>query len=190
MDRCSTGDEYRVEDFQGRTIANSVIAVVGLTLILGTAPGKAASVDQAGGRCLTAQWIDEVKAFVAEVTSSSLPEVCIRTASQNRLNLAVASAVYRAAEDAASAFIPGTAEIILAEDLDFSDPVARSYLVHELVHAQQYARGNADRAQCVGLLEGEAYSLQARYLRRHRLKDDAFLFQLIGMLQSSCGIDY
>ena len=42
----------------------------------------------------------------------------------------------------------------------------------------------------MGLLEGEAYAVQARYLRRHALKQEAFLFQAMGMLQSACGIDY
>jgi hypothetical protein len=92
--------------------------------------------------------------------------------------------------DAAAAFLPGRAEIVLGDDLDPTDAVDRSYLVHELVHAQQYARGIPEKTKCMGLLEGEACAVQASYLRRHAPKQEAFLFQAMGMLQSARGIDY
>ena len=116
---------------------------------------------------------------------------CVRWARQNHLNALVSSSAYGSIHaDAAAAFLPGRAEIILADDLDPTDALDRSYLVHELVHAQQYARGVPATTKCIGLLEGEAYAVQARYLRRHGLKQEAFLFQVVGMLQSACGIDY
>ena len=126
-----------------------------------------------------------------EVTKAPIPKLCIGWAGQDRLNALVAGPFYGSAHpDAAALFLPARAEILLADDLDPGEPTDRSNLVHELIHAQQFARGAADGSKCIGLLEGEAYSIQARYLRRHGLGQEAFLFQMIGMLQSACAIDY
>jgi hypothetical protein len=167
---------------------NVLLAFLLLGMGIAMEIGNAKAADE--GACLTDQWIMEPKAFVLEVTKTSLPDVCIRIVSQQRLNLAVGLPSYDATEHAAAAFLPERAEIFLAEDLDFTDSVSRSYLVHELAHAQQFARGAPQTSKCQGLLENEAYALQARYLRRHRLKQEAFLFQMMGMLQGACGIDY
>ena len=167
---------------------NALLPLVLIAVRMAGETGSAKAADE--GSCLTDQWMMEPKAFVLEVTSTPLPDVCIRIVSQQRLNLAVGLSAHGATEHAAAAFLPDSAEIFLAEALDFGDRVSRSYLVHELVHAQQYVRGKLDTSKCQGLLEDEAYSLQARYLRRHLLKQEAFLFQITGMLQSACGIDY
>jgi hypothetical protein len=92
-------------------------------------------------------------------------------------------------ETVAALYVPATREILLAHDLDPATPLARSYLVHELVHAQQLEQHAHERASCAGALEGEAYNLQALYLHtqasQHR--EDAFLLQVLGMFQSACG---
>lgn len=90
----------------------------------------------------------------------------------------------------AAAYSPGTREVLLADDLDLLDPVARSYLVHELVHAQQIAAGKHRRVSCPSRLEEEAYTVQARYLDGHGLQREALLFRLLGMLQGTCGVTY
>jgi len=90
----------------------------------------------------------------------------------------------------AAIYVPATGEILLAEDLDLSTPLGRSYIVHELVHAQQFARRAQERASCPGLLEADAYGLQALYLRTRGLREEALLLQVLGMFQSACGYAY
>ena len=165
-----------------------VSVVMMLALRIATVSANASEPGDAG--CLTGPWIDDPMAFLIEATKKPLPDVCIRIIGQRQLDSAVSTRAYEADGDAAAAFVPSTREILLAENLDFSTVLARSYLVHELVHSQQHAAGSLDSARCMGIPEGEAYALQARYLRRHALLDEAFLFQMIGMMQSSCGIDY
>jgi hypothetical protein len=153
--------------------------------------GVGAAEDGVDSGCANAIWITNTVEFVAEVTRAPVPVACIKWASQKSLDILVASPAYSSSHtDAAAAFLPSRNWIILADNLDTTTAVGRSYLVHELVHAQQYARGAPGKATCIGSLEGEAYSLQARYLRRHGLKQEAFLFEMMGMLQSACGIDY
>jgi hypothetical protein len=141
--------------------------------------------------CLDSKWIKEVAHFVAEETRSQIPEVCVRFATQEQLNGLAPSAMTGKArgEIVAAVYVPATREVLLAHDLDPAAPLARSYLVHELVHAQQFGRHAHERASCVGALEGEAYNLQALYLYTHtsQLREDAFLLQVLGMFQSTCG---
>jgi hypothetical protein len=155
--------------------------VVLAPLLLGHPPTRAEN--PAG--CIESSWINEVAHFVAVETRSNVPEVCVRFARQEKLDALVPSAT----ATVAAVYVPTTREILLAHDLDLATPLARSYLVHELVHAQQLARHAHERASCAGALEGEAYNLQALYLHtqtsQHR--EDALLLQVLGMFQSACG---
>ena len=90
-------------------------------------------------------------------------------------------------ETVAAVYVPATREILLADDLDPGTPLARSYLVHELVHAQQFASRAHEHASCPGVLEVDAYGTQALYLRTRGLREEAFLLQMLGMFQSACG---
>ena len=90
-------------------------------------------------------------------------------------------------EAVAAVYVPATQEILLADDLDPGAPLARSYLVHELVHAQQFASRAQERASCPGALEADAYDTQAFYLRTKSLREEALLLQILGMFQSACG---
>ncbi len=89
-----------------------------------------------------------------------------------------------------AAYLAANAEILLSPDVVLATPLGRSYLVHELVHAHQFDGGAPARAPCVGWLEGEAYRVQASYLRTHDLAEDAFAFELLGLLQSACAQSY
>jgi hypothetical protein len=142
--------------------------------------------------CLTGDWITEATAFVTEETGLPVPEVCVRLASLERLTALALPAVHGKAhgETIAAVYVPATREILLADDLDPNTPLARSYLVHELVHAQQFARHLDERVSCPGVLEGDAYGTQALYLRTKGLREEAFLHQLLGMFQSACGYSY
>ncbi len=141
--------------------------------------------------CLDGEWINEVTQFVAEETRSQVPEVCVRSAPAEVLNALVPSAVARKShgETLAAVYVASTREILMAQDLDPATPLARSYLAHELVHAQQFGRGAHERASCLGALEGEAYNVQALYLHTKTSNNDgdAFIFQVLGMFQSACG---
>ena len=169
-------------------LANALMACVVLhSPVLSCAPARA---ETAQG-CLDSKWIQEVAHFVVEETRSPVPEVCVRFAMEEQLNGLVPSAMAGKArgETVAAVYVPATREILLARDLDPAAPLARSYLVHELVHAQQFGRHAHERASCVGALEGEAYNLQALYLHTHssHYREDAFLLQVLGMFQSACG---
>jgi hypothetical protein len=162
-----------------------------LPICFATLAAVPASAD-ASDSCLADAWIAQATRFVTEQTGSPVPEVCIRFANPEQLAGLVASAAAgRAHGDAVAAvFIPATREILIAHDLDPITPLARSYLVHELVHAQQFATAKHRRISCLGSLEGDAYDTQAHYLRIAGLEQDAFLLQLLGMLQSACEYTY
>jgi len=164
-----------------------MIALVacGLTLLLAVTGLAHAR----GDGCLEGVWIAEARAFVAEETGIPAPEACVRRASKERLDGLTFSAALDEThgEAVAAVYLPATQEILLADDLDPGTPLARSYLVHELVHAQQFASRAHERASCPGALEADAYDTQALYLRTKGLREEAFLLQILGMFQSACG---
>jgi hypothetical protein len=93
-------------------------------------------------------------------------------------------------ETVAAVYVPAKQEILLANDLDLGTPLARSYLVHELVHAQQFTSRAHEQVQCPGALEANAYGAQAHHLSTSGLREEAFLLQISGMFQSACGYSY
>jgi hypothetical protein len=115
----------------------------------------------------------------------------VRFAMPEQLNAHVPSEIGEQAHGGTvlAVYVPATREILLADDLDPARPLARSYLVHEPVHAQQFGRHARERASCLGALECEAYNLQALYLHTHtsQLREDTLLLQVLGMFQSACG---
>ncbi len=169
-------------------VASGLVLALGPSGALGPMPSRA---DTSKG-CLTGDWITEATAFVTEETGTPTPEVCVRLASQERLNALVLPAVPGKAhgDSVAAVYVPATREVLLAGDLDPSTPLAHSYLVHELVHAQQFAKHAEERVSCLGVLEGDAYGTQALYLRTRGLQEEALLLQVLGMFQSACGYSY
>jgi hypothetical protein len=166
----------------------TALVACGLALPLaapGPVPARAAGSDG----CLEGAWIAEARAFVAEETGILAPEACVRLASKARLDGLVFPVGIGEShgETVAAVYVPATREILLADDLDPSTPLARSFLVHELVHAQQFATRTHERASCPGVLETDAYGVQALYLRTWGLREEAFLLQALGMLQGACG---
>ncbi len=148
------------------------------------APARA---DGSGG-CLEGDWIAEARAFVAEESGIPAPEVCVRLAGKDRLDGLVFPVAFGEShgEAVAAVYVPATREILLADDLDPDTPLTRSYLVHEVVHAQQFASRAHERASCAGILEAAAYDTQALYLRTKGLREEAFLLQILGMFQGAC----
>jgi len=86
----------------------------------------------------------------------------------------------------AGAFFPDTGAIELAPDLDLSTAFGQSYLLHELVHAAQYASGAHKVARCPQSLEAEAYGLQSDFLRAAGLGREAVMMRLLADQLGSC----
>ncbi|WP_299753354.1 DUF6647 family protein [uncultured Boseongicola sp.] len=87
-------------------------------------------------------------------------------------------------------YVPMDAEVLIGPEVEVTSILGQSYIVHELVHAHQVVSGAAQRAPCPGWLEGEAYRVQASYLKARGLTEDAFEMEIFGMLQGSCAQAY
>jgi hypothetical protein len=87
----------------------------------------------------------------------------------------------------AGAYDPATGRIELAPDLDLTTALGQSYLLHELVHAAQFANGADRRAACKGVLEAEAYAVQARFLQAQGHDTEALPIFLLGTQLGGCG---
>jgi hypothetical protein len=89
-------------------------------------------------------------------------------------------------QQVAALYEPARHVISIDEELDLASPLGRSYLVHELVHALQFAHGRQMEVNCLGMLEAEAYGAQARYLRGEGAKQEATLHMILGLMQAGC----
>ena len=136
--------------------------------------------------------VAELVAFVAEETGYPPLRNCPRVRMTNGAALKAILGLKASAqgEEPLATYLAASAEILLSPDVVLSTPIGRSYLVHELVHAHQFDSGAPARAPCLGWLEGEAYRVQASYLKIHDLNQDAFAFELLGLLQSACAQSY
>ena len=90
----------------------------------------------------------------------------------------------------AGAYYPDTGRIELTPDLDLTTAYGQSYLLHELVHAAQYASGAEARAACPAALEAEAYGVQARFLIAKGDRDGALTLFVLGTQLGNCGAGY
>jgi hypothetical protein len=86
----------------------------------------------------------------------------------------------------AGAFYPDTGVIEIAADIDLTDPMGQSYLVHELVHHAQYMAGVQRRVRCPAHMEREAYAVQAAFLRARGLPVQAVMVGFLGDVHGSC----
>lgn len=89
----------------------------------------------------------------------------------------------------AGAFFPDTGRIELAPDLDMTTVYGQSFLLHEMVHAAQFANGVDRRAPCPAALEAEAYRVQAQFLQEAGLSRDALLTRMLGDHLGQCGAE-
>lgn len=171
------------------TAAALLIAALGLPLaVIQPEPASGGTYDGETDCAPLAEFV----AFVAEETGypplRNCPHVRVTNGAVLKAVLALKASAHGA--EPLAAYLPGSAEILLSHDVDLATPLGRSYLVHELVHAHQFDSAAPARAPCVGWLEGEAYRVQASYLRRQDLATDAFAFELLGLLQSACAQSY
>jgi hypothetical protein len=84
----------------------------------------------------------------------------------------------------AGAFDPATERIEIAPDIDLSTTWGQGFLLHELVHFAQ-ARGGR-LTDCEGVLEAEAYRLQADFLREKGAVQDARTITALSAILGGC----
>ncbi|MFM7332795.1 MAG: hypothetical protein ACKO1H_00050 [Tabrizicola sp.] len=87
----------------------------------------------------------------------------------------------------AGAYFPETGQIELAPDLDLTTAYGQSFLLHEMVHAAQFAEGADSRVPCIAALEAEAYLVQAQFLHDAGLTRDALFTRMLGEQLGTCG---
>ncbi len=97
---------------------------------------------------------------------------------------------YAHGEEPLAAYLPDSGQILLSPTIDLTTALGRSYLVHEIVHAAQAANDRPASTSCSGLLESEAYWVQARYLRAHGLAEAARRFELLSIMHGACPQPY
>lgn len=130
-------------------------------------------------------------AFVAEETGYPPLRNCprVRVTEGSVLKSYISKALVQS-EKPIAAFLPASSEILLSHDVDLNTMLGRSYMVHEIVHAFQFENLVTAPSSCPGLLEGEAYRVQANYLRQNSLIEGASAFELTSMMQSACAHPY
>lgn len=171
-------------------IAKSILSLVALGLLSSTIHYETASAGSlvANAGCTE---VESLIDFVAEETGypplRSCPKISVTSDAILR-SLFVKASTH--GEEPMAAFIPASAEILLSSNVDITKLLGRSYLVHELVHASQLENGVKAPATCLSLLESESYWVQANYLRKHGLNEDALAFELVSMMQSACAHPY
>jgi hypothetical protein len=132
---------------------------------------------QAADLCPLAEALNKV---VASETAYALPPC-------PRIGFSTLPEGGTAVHSQAGAFLPESGRIELAPDLDLTSAYGQSYLLHELVHAAQYANGAQTRAPCPAALEAEAYGVQAHFLREHGLGQEALVVSLLADQLGNCG---
>lgn len=90
----------------------------------------------------------------------------------------------RGLPDQVGRYTPDTGRITLANSVDLDTIYGQSVLLHEMVHAVQHRDGEIP--PCSAHFEHEAYAVQAAYLSRHGLVQEALLTSLLGGLKGQC----
>lgn len=126
---------------------------------------------------------DELRADIERLTEYRIAEEC---PSVLRRKL---TARFGGAPQAAE-YLPETGQIALSPELDLNTAVGRGYLLHEMVHAAQFAAGRHDAVACPGRLEAEAYMVQSAYLREAGEETEATLMLLMSEFASPCSDRY
>ena len=127
----------------------------GLALALAAISPAPARADGSDG-CLEADWIAEARAFVAERDGHPGARGLRAHGQQGATGRARVPGwrrVLLTGETVAAVYVPATREILLADDLNPVTLLTRSYLVHELVHAQQFTSRVHEHVRCPGVLE-------------------------------------
>ena len=142
--------------------------------------------------CTPFQHDEDLVAFVAAQTGYPKLRTCptLRATDLDELGRSIGGGLQMQGETPRAIYVLSSGEVLVGPDFDVRTVLDRSFLVHELVHVSQVRSGASQQGRCPGWLEGEAYRVQAYYLRRHGRPRDAFQFELLGFLQSACGHFY
>lgn len=133
----------------------------------------------------------ELIEFVSEETGHQQLAICPRVkVTTNAVLKSMFAEASAHGEEPLAAFLPNSGQILLSPEIKLTTALGRSYVVHEMVHASQAANQQPTPASCPGLLEGQAYSVQASYLRKHNLIEAARAFEALGMMFSACPQPY
>jgi len=169
----------------------AMISVLFLTLLslIFTGTRVSPTHGDAHGEAFDCNQLGDLIAFVSEETGRPPLRQCPRVSVTSTAALVAVIASEASFHGAVprTVYVVASGEILHDFDVDLATPLGRSYLVHELVHALQFESGTSLRASCTGWIEGEAYRVQASYLKMHGLNKDAFAVELLGLLQSACG---
>jgi hypothetical protein len=140
--------------------------------VLSAAPGQAASC--AG--------LADLLLFVADQTGYPVPPDCPVV---ERVQALQGDARLRSQ---VGAYVPATGRILLDPGLDTDQPLGRSYLLHELVHAAQFRAGAQLQARCEAELEAEAYRVQTAWLRGQGEFREALLIDWVANALGRCTV--
>lgn len=131
-------------------------------------------------------WMEQLVVFVAEETDYPPLHICpnVRVTAKLELELIDSDSSAHGAEMLA-AYLPISNEILIGADIDLTSLRGRSYLVHEIVHSAQFNSGDTAPETCIGVLESEAYRVQAIYLTKHDLAEEARVFLWMSVMHNS-----
>lgn len=166
-----------------------LLLIVPVFLTLAQAEQTAAGSANGSGDCAG---LADLLTFISEETDYPPMQNCPEIVAVTPADIGTALRMQNTSgdSDALAVFLPDDFRILLGPDIDPATPLGRSYLLHELVHADQFLNNAQVDAPCRGWLEGEAYRIQAAYLKAHHLSKEAFDVELIGLLQSACADSY
>jgi hypothetical protein len=144
----------------------SILAVLFVAAVSGSPPGNHCPL------------VDRLNAVIADQTGY-VPPSCPQIGFSQ---LPAADAL----RSQAGAFFPDSGRIELAPDLDLTSAYGQSFLLHELVHAAQYANGAPAKARCIAQLESEAYLVQSDFLRAAGLPREALMMRILAQQLGAC----
>jgi hypothetical protein len=136
----------------------------------------------------TPAWADDLCPLVAELTGFLVANTSYHGVPCPVIGFAMLPG-QGALRSQAGAYFPLTGAIELAPDLDLAGAYGQSFLLHELVHAAQYASGADRTAPCPAALEAEAYRVQAAFLRENGLPREALLTGFLADQLGRCGAE-
>ncbi|MEO0911404.1 MAG: DUF6647 family protein [Pseudomonadota bacterium] len=83
-------------------------------------------------------------------------------------------------------YYPATGAILISPFLDTESVPGQAVLLHQLVHARQYAIGMDRGLPCRALLEAQAYAVEARFLEENGYAEEAQAARLTGAMRARC----
>ena len=161
-----------------------ILFVMALTVPL-MAVGQNLTSDAVSAAATGCTDMDQLIDFVAEETNRPPLQFCpnVKMSSVPELRSKFTKASLHGA-DALAAYLPSSDEILISNEIDLASLLGPSFLVHEIVHAAQFDSRDTAAESCIGLLESEAYRVQASYLKKHDLAEEAIIFVWMSVMHN------